>query len=63
MGDRFEKKTYEGRSDTVVFEAGRCLHAAENVHRLPEVFDMAERPWIQADNVTVDRLAEVRPSP
>ena len=28
-------KAYEGRSITVTFEAGRCLHAAECVPGLP----------------------------
>ncbi|WP_327426125.1 (4Fe-4S)-binding protein [Streptomyces sp. NBC_01236] len=59
MSGRSEKKAYEGQSITVTFEAGRCLHAAECVRGLPEVFDTAERPWIQPDNATADRLAEV----
>ncbi|MFF8024471.1 (4Fe-4S)-binding protein [Streptomyces sp. NPDC007896] len=54
-----EIKAYEGQSITVTFEAGRCLHAAECVHCLPEVFDTAKRPWIQPDGAAADRLAEV----
>ncbi len=53
------KKAYEGRSITVTFEAGRCLHAAECVHGLPEVFDTDRRPWIQPDGAEAGRLAEV----
>ncbi|MFF3663814.1 (4Fe-4S)-binding protein [Streptomyces olivochromogenes] len=52
-------KAYEGQSITVTFEADRCLHAAECVHGLPEVFDTARRPWIQPDGAAADRLAEV----
>jgi uncharacterized Fe-S cluster protein YjdI len=59
MSGRSEKKAYEGRSITVTFEAGRCLHAAECVRGLPEVFDTAQRPWIQPDGAAADRLAEV----
>ncbi|MFG2886261.1 (4Fe-4S)-binding protein [Streptomyces sp. NPDC048297] len=59
MSGGSEKKAYEGQSITVTFEAGRCLHAAECVHGLPEVFDTARRPWIRPDGATADRLAEV----
>ncbi|WP_405819821.1 (4Fe-4S)-binding protein [Streptomyces sp. NBC_00838] len=53
------KKTYEGRAVTVIFEAGRCKHAAECVHGLPEVFDTGERPWIRPDGAEPERVAEV----
>lgn len=59
MSGGTEKKAYEGRSITVTFEARRCLHAAECVHGLPEVFDTAERPWIRPDGAEAERLAEV----
>ena len=39
MSGESEQKTYRTESITVTFEAGRCLHAAECVHGLPEVFD------------------------
>ncbi|MFJ8234019.1 (4Fe-4S)-binding protein [Streptomyces sp. NPDC094448] len=42
---------------TVTFEAGRCLHAAECVRGLPEVFGSAERPWIRPDGADADRVA------
>ncbi|MFD5315783.1 (4Fe-4S)-binding protein [Streptomyces sp. NPDC127098] len=54
-----ERKAYQARSITVTFEAGRCRHAAECVKGLPEVFDPAKRPWIQPDNATAERVAEV----
>ncbi|MEE2038979.1 (4Fe-4S)-binding protein [Nocardiopsis sp. CT-R113] len=59
MSGESEKKAYEGRSITVTFEGGRCLHAAECVRGLPEVFDTARRPWIQPDGASVDRLVDV----
>ncbi|MET8330202.1 (4Fe-4S)-binding protein [Streptomyces sp. NPDC005181] len=59
MSGRSEKKAYEGQSITVTFEARRCLHAAECVRGLQEVFDTAKRPWIQPDGAAADRLAEV----
>ncbi|MFF2183788.1 (4Fe-4S)-binding protein [Streptomyces sp. NPDC058155] len=59
MSGGTEKKAYEGRSITVTFEARRCLHAAECVNGLPEVFDTAKRPWIRPDGAEAERLAEV----
>ncbi|AUH38913.1 (4Fe-4S)-binding protein [Streptomyces sp. CMB-StM0423] len=59
MSSKTQKKSYEGKSITVTFEAGRCLHAAECVHGLPEVFDPDARPWIRPDGAEAERLAEV----
>ncbi|WP_030354508.1 (4Fe-4S)-binding protein [Streptomyces scopuliridis] len=59
MSGELEQKAYQTESITVTFEARRCLHAAECVHGLPEVFDTRKRPWIQPDKATADRLAEV----
>lgn len=56
---RTEKKSYEGRLITVTFEAGRCLHAAECVRGLPEVFDTGRRPWITPDAADAERLVDV----
>ena len=52
-------KEYVGQGVTVTFEPGRCVHAAECVTGLPQVFDTAKRPWIQPDGATADRVAEV----
>ena len=43
------RKEYRGRDVTISFDASRCLHAAECVRGLPEVFDTSQRPWIQPD--------------
>ncbi|MFD6290420.1 (4Fe-4S)-binding protein [Streptomyces sp. NPDC060205] len=59
MSGESERRTYRAESITVTFEAGRCLHAAECVHGLPEVFDTTRRPWILPDASTAERLAEV----
>lgn len=59
MNRRTGKKTYEGQSITVTFEARRCTHATECVQGLPEVFDLSERPWIRPDGAKAERLAEV----
>ncbi|WUK33853.1 (4Fe-4S)-binding protein [Streptomyces sp. NBC_00370] len=59
MSGESERKAYRTEAITVTFEAGRCRHAAECVHGLPEVFDTAKRPWIQPDKAPAERVAEV----
>ncbi|MEU2901083.1 (4Fe-4S)-binding protein [Streptomyces sp. NPDC001273] len=59
MSGEAEQKTYQTESITVAFEARRCLHAAECVRGLPEVFNPTKRPWIQPDRTTAERLAEI----
>ncbi|MFC9595502.1 (4Fe-4S)-binding protein [Streptomyces sp. NPDC056944] len=52
-------KEYEGEGITVTFEPRRCLHAAECVHGLPEVFDLSRRPWVLPDAAEPGLVAEV----
>ncbi|MDV9190844.1 (4Fe-4S)-binding protein [Streptomyces sp. SR27] len=52
-------KEYEGEGITVTFEPRRCLHAAECVHGLPEVFDLSRRPWVLPDAAEPALVAEV----
>lgn len=52
-------KAYDGKRVTVTYDAGRCLHAAECVRGLPEVFDTGRRPWVQPDGAGPERVAEV----
>ncbi|KQX51077.1 MULTISPECIES: (4Fe-4S)-binding protein [unclassified Streptomyces] len=52
-------KEYEGEGITVTFEPRRCLHAAECVHGLPEVFDLSRRPWVLPDAAEAGLVAEV----
>ena len=44
---------------TVFYDRGRCLHFAECVRGLPEVFDARKRPWIQPENASAEDVAEV----
>ena len=57
MGRKIRR--YETQGMVVEFEAARCIHAAECVHGLPEVFDAKARPWIQPANATPDSIAAV----
>jgi CDGSH-type Zn-finger protein/uncharacterized Fe-S cluster protein YjdI len=51
-------RNYRGQELTVTYEMKRCIHAAECVARLPSVFDVKKRPWVQPDEGSADALAE-----
>lgn len=51
--------TYKGDEIKVTFDANRCIHSAECVRGLPSVFDVDKKPWIQPDNSSPDKIAEV----
>ena len=53
------RKSYHGEGIEVTFDAKRCLHAAECVRGLPEVFDVKKKPWIDPAKAHADAVAEV----
>jgi uncharacterized Fe-S cluster protein YjdI/CDGSH-type Zn-finger protein len=57
MADR--GKLYEGDGIDVYYDARRCVHFAECVRGLPDVFDVKQRPWIQPANAPAEEIAEV----
>lgn len=61
MTDPAQRKIreYTGEAIAVRYDATRCIHSAECVKGLPEVFDSARRPWIAPDGAAADRVAEV----
>jgi len=52
-------KSYRGSEITVTFAARRCLHFAECLRGLPEVFDVQARPWVRPDNADAATVADV----
>ncbi|MGB3634736.1 MAG: CDGSH iron-sulfur domain-containing protein [Rubrobacteraceae bacterium] len=52
-------KDYRSEDITVNFDPGRCIHSAECIHSLPEVFDVEKRPWIQPGESDPETVAEV----
>ncbi len=51
--------TYEGAKISVTFDLQRCIHAAECVKGLPEVFDPNRKPWVDPNAAEPERLLEV----
>jgi uncharacterized Fe-S cluster protein YjdI/CDGSH-type Zn-finger protein len=52
-------QSYTAPGVTVFYDRGRCLHFAECVRGLPQVFDSRMRPWIQPENASAEQVAEV----
>ena len=51
-------RTYEREELTVIWDASRCTHVAECLGALPEVFDVARRPWVEVGGADAERVAE-----
>jgi len=49
---------YESPQARVTWDATRCIHAAECVRTVPQVFDPAAKPWIQPDKADADAVAD-----
>jgi uncharacterized Fe-S cluster protein YjdI len=47
-------RAYTAPGLTVFHDRGRCVHFAECVRGLSQVFDVEKRPWIQPQNASAD---------
>ena len=51
-------KEYQKDDATILWDSSKCIHAAECVKGLPNVFKPKERPWVQAENASKDEIIE-----
>lgn len=51
-------KEYSNGDLTVIWKPKTCIHAAECVKRLPNVYKPNEKPWIQVENATTEELKD-----
>ena len=51
-------KEYSNGELTVIWKPKQCIHAAECVKRLPNVYDPNAKPWIKAENASTEELKE-----
>ncbi len=53
-------KVHEYHNDriSVTWDGARCIHAAECLRALPQVFNVGKRPWVQPDRASADEVAE-----
>ena len=52
-------KSYESQQVAVTFDPRRCIHAAECVRGLPQVFDAQARPWIRPERGEASSIMDV----
>ena len=50
---------FESNDITVTWSKRRCIHAAECVRGLPDVFEPGRKPWVMPEHATADEIAEV----
>jgi uncharacterized Fe-S cluster protein YjdI len=50
---------YDSADGVVTWDAVRCIHAAECVRGLPQVFDPKAKPWIAPEKSDADTIAAV----
>ena len=50
-------KEYTNGEVTVLWEASKCIHSANCVKNLPEVFKPKEKPWVHVENSTSENSA------
>lgn len=53
------RKTYTSEGIDVEYGPRRCIHFAECVRSLPQVFDTRRRPWIKPDEADAHSIAQV----
>ena len=51
--------TYDNDEITVKYDLKRCIHAANCVDGLPDVFNPDRKPWIDPDKASADDIADV----
>ena len=49
-------KEYSNEELTILWKPKTCIHAAECVKRLPNVYKPNEKPWIQIENSSTEEL-------
>ncbi len=52
-------RKYTAQDIVVYYQPRLCIHAAECVRGLPEVFDTQKKPWIQPAQAAAEVIAEV----
>jgi CDGSH-type Zn-finger protein/ferredoxin len=52
-------KNYYGEEITVHFDLAACAHVGVCIRKLPQVFDVHKRPWINSDGATVEEIIKI----
>lgn len=52
-------REYQTDQIAVLWQPERCIHWANCIRGLPQVFDPGDRPWVHVDAATADEIADV----
>jgi uncharacterized Fe-S cluster protein YjdI/CDGSH-type Zn-finger protein len=52
-------RSYKSEQIVVYYQPRLCIHAAECVRNLPQVFDTGKKPWIQPEHSSAEAIAGV----
>lgn len=58
MDNQSLTKKYSNGEITIVWKNALCKHATECVKNNPDVFKPKEKPWIQQNNSTTEKIIE-----
>lgn len=50
--------SYKSENITITYEPDICIHAAECVSGLPEVFDINKKPWVNVKAASPEKIIE-----
>lgn len=53
------KRTYENDDIIVYWDSDLCIHVAECLKGLPEVFNLKNRPWVDISKAPAEEIARV----
>jgi uncharacterized Fe-S cluster protein YjdI len=51
-----ENEKYSNKDLTITWNSTKCIHAAECVKALPQVYKPKEKPWIHMEHATSQEL-------
>ena len=51
-------KEYSNGEVTVLWDSSKCIHSANCVKNLPEVFKPKEQPWVQMEKSTNEKIRQ-----
>ncbi len=51
-----ERHEYSNGNLTIIWQPQKCIHSTVCVKMLPKVYNPKERPWIKAENASVEEL-------
>ena len=58
MDSKDIKKEYTNGEVTVVWQSGKCTHSGNCVKNNPDVFQPREKPWINIDGSSTEKIIE-----